>query len=490
LPLVGAAAAGAATVTNNLWYGRAWDEGLWESLVEGFVVGAIFAVAIGAALLIAGAGAAASTIALYSLIAVEIATVITTVAVNAYHGERLTKGLLANMALAWLTDRIFSKGRAGRSPRPSERPPAEPGGEPTPARPRDPGSEPQPGGRPAEPGTEPPVYDPKTKQPGELARDADPAPRPGETPEQAQERAKAAQEEASARGFCFVAGTLVQTPHGAVPIETLEPGHSVLAQPEGQAVASRFVLDTNHGWTRSLLHIEVAGGALALSATPTHPMFVVGKGWTGADQLVVGDELVTIDGTGALVTAVRHERLSTAVATFNLHVEEAHSYFVGDDLSVLVHNGDPNDPRLSGRVYWGLGASGPRQRLPRDADPENANPKLREAHPGDPDGASAWVTDTPEEVGRFMGARVTETAKTTNHGGLTQAQIDGAGLVAVETPGHGAPANAGIKHVSIRPASNPDPEVPLTNEEMADVKAKLESLKPEVKNRPADFGCG
>ena len=80
-----------------------------------------------------------------------------------------------------------------------------------------------------------------------------------------------------------------------------------------------------------------------------------------------------------------------------------------------------------------------------------------------------------------------------NHGAVSQQQLVDKGLVPVETPGNNpAMEAAGLKHYSIRPATNPDPNVPLTEAEMRFVDSKLNELKASLaaKAKPSEFGCG
>ena len=284
-------------------------------------------------------------------------------------------------------------------------------------------------------------------------------------------------------------GTTVQTSDGPKPIETLVAGQKVLARREGDgAVRTHAVVDVMQGTASTLYRVEV-DGRLLLVATGSHPFFVVERGWTRARDLAQGDRLVEAGGGAARVTGVARERLAEPIATFNLEVGEAHNYFVGDGPAVLVHNGTPvGDPLLQSPLIWGLGTSGPRQRLPRAADPTNPDPKLREGIEGDLDGASGWRSGSTDEVGRMLGTRVSEKG-TGNHGAITEAQLKAEGLVAVKTPGTGALADAGFTHVSIRPASNRDPGVDLTMAEMQQVQAKLEAMKPVAQNKAADFLC-
>jgi len=311
----------------------------------------------------------------------------------------------------------------------------------------------------------------------ELVKEGDKKPRPKETKQQAEERVKDAKAEAKRRGFCFVKGTLIQTPDGPRPIETLLAGEMVLAKGEDESVRTYAINECLRSSTLTLYHLEI-GSTLKLSTTRDHPFFVPGKGWTKAKDLLVGDKLLSLDGEIVFVTKVVRERLLEPVTTFNFHVSEVHSYFVGNGPAVLVHNGTAvNDPVLNGELLWGLGSSGPRQRMP---DPVKQ-------FPGDTDGASAFRTKGTDEVGRMLGASSTE--RTGNHGAITEAQLKSKGLVAVKTEGTGAIAEAGFEHVSIRPESNPDPNKPLTEVEMAEVKAKLDSLDPVAQNKPADFLC-
>jgi hypothetical protein len=327
-----------------------------------------------------------------------------------------------------------------------------------------------------------PEYDPKSKSDLDLNLDTDPAPRNGETVEQAEARAKSAREELDRRGamaMCFVAGTLVQTPGGPVPIENISKGQMVLARNGSSDIGEYQTLQSVRGFTRTLYHVEIAS-TFTLTTTRNHPFFVFEKGWTDAKDLVVGAQLVAISGETVPVTAVRRERLLDPVQTFNIHVESASTYFVGCGPFVWVHNADPKDPVFTGRLFWGLGASGPRQ---RGLDPPN--PAL------DPDGASSWESRSTEQVGKIMGVRAADPKGKGNMGAVSEQQLASKGLVAVETPGEGPLAEVS-QHHSIRPADSPDPNVPLTDEQKKFVKEKLEAIEKEgvaAKAKPKDFGC-
>ena len=330
-------------------------------------------------------------------------------------------------------------------------------------------------------------YDPSVRTDAELARDIDRQPRHGESAHEAEKRSNAAREEQVRRGkmaACFVSGTLVQTPDGIAPIDSLVAGSLVLAKADdGTGALTTFrVGESLTGKTRVLYRISLSLVA-SVEATGNHPFFVVGRGWRRARELVAGDRLETLDGSGAEIVAVERVQLTAFVTTHNIHVPTASTYYVcgGSGPAVWVHNTDPNDPKLATSLLWGLGGKGPRQRVITDEKP-------------DFDGASAWATDSKAEVERMMGTRVKETAgkaANANHGAVTREQLAAKGLVAVETPGHGALATeAGLKHYSIRPVANPDPKVPLTPKEMDFVKEQLESIEPHIKVKPKELGCG
>ena len=61
-------------------------------------------------------------------------------------------------------------------------------------------------------------------------------------------------------------------------------------------------------------------------------------GWTAACKLKAGDILVTLNGNLIVVEWVQHEILESPVTVYNFEVEDFHTYYVGDNDGVLVHN--------------------------------------------------------------------------------------------------------------------------------------------------------
>ena len=136
-------------------------------------------------------------------------------------------------------------------------------------------------------------------------------------------------------GVCFVAGTLVETENGSVPIEEITAGMLVYAhnpdtgETELKEVVQTFVRETNE-----LVHIKVNGEEII--TTPTHPFWVPQKGWTDAIQLRAGDRLQLLNGEYVIIEQVQHEILEAPVTVYNFEVEWFHTYFVGET-SVFVH---------------------------------------------------------------------------------------------------------------------------------------------------------
>jgi hypothetical protein len=161
-------------------------------------------------------------------------------------------------------------------------------------------------------------------------------------------------------GSCFVAGTLVRTSEGFAPIESLRVGDVVLARHEKTGELGRFpVIDTIVRDDEPLLSITVQSDHRArastrdvLLVTPEHP-FHTTRGWVAAKALTPDDRIVRADETLASIVAL--EALDRRARVYNLTVDEAHTYFVGEG-ELWVHNACRNE-------VFGV----PRTRSARDA---------------------------------------------------------------------------------------------------------------------------
>lgn len=88
------------------------------------------------------------------------------------------------------------------------------------------------------------------------------------------------------RAWCFVAGTLVATPQGDVPIETLRPGDVVLTRKGARRVSANSCREAEVG------SVKFSTGAVLLGTTD-HPVYTP-AGWTDLSRLRVGDEVCAI----------------------------------------------------------------------------------------------------------------------------------------------------------------------------------------------------
>ncbi len=135
---------------------------------------------------------------------------------------------------------------------------------------------------------------------------------------------------------CFVAGTLIHTEDGLVPIEEIKPEQLVWAEdPETGERALKRVVCLFRNEKYELVHLQVNGETI--TTTVGHPFFVQGKGWVAAKKLVIGDKLELLDGGEAYVDAIATEEYVEPVKVYNFEVEDFHTYFISS-ISVLVHN--------------------------------------------------------------------------------------------------------------------------------------------------------
>lgn len=147
-------------------------------------------------------------------------------------------------------------------------------------------------------------------------------------------------------GSCFVAGTLVMTESGAQPIETVREGDRVLSRDElTGAVDLQTVTRTFVTPDMPLVDVQIAaadGGDDRVTATPGHLFWTADHGWTRAEKLTPGEQL--LDADGAPLTVVATSSLDHDDVVYNFEVRGTHTYFVGA-LATWVHNpyniGDP-----------------------------------------------------------------------------------------------------------------------------------------------------
>jgi hypothetical protein len=143
---------------------------------------------------------------------------------------------------------------------------------------------------------------------------------------------------------CFVAGTLVWTTSGLIPIESVQPGvdqaitlNEATGLLEVHAITDLIVTEQS-----SLLRLTViheSGHPEVIDTTDEHPFYEEARvgGWVRADGLSPGDVVRTMGGA-AVVDALffGNER----VTVYNLTVADSHTYMIGPD-ATWVHNCRP-----------------------------------------------------------------------------------------------------------------------------------------------------
>lgn len=136
--------------------------------------------------------------------------------------------------------------------------------------------------------------------------------------------------------ICFPAGTTVATDHGAKPIEQIAVGDQVWARDLATGRSQlRSVVGLFNKHADQIFTITTTG--TSLQVTPQHPFWVIGKGWTDAGELRVGDRLSTLSGDEQPITAITSSMTGTTV--YNFEVAGVHNYYI-TDAQLLVHNCD------------------------------------------------------------------------------------------------------------------------------------------------------
>ena len=133
-----------------------------------------------------------------------------------------------------------------------------------------------------------------------------------------------------------MAGTLINTPDGKIPIEKIQIGDNVYAfNTETKRVEVKKVTETFVKETNKLCHVITQNEIIYV--TEEHPFWVSGKGWVPACDLKSGDKLYLQQNKYVEVINVVVEVLDKPVTVYNFEVDNLHNYFIGSE-SILVHN--------------------------------------------------------------------------------------------------------------------------------------------------------
>ncbi len=147
---------------------------------------------------------------------------------------------------------------------------------------------------------------------------------------------------------CFVAGTLISTKNGLTPIEEIKLGDLVASRDENnpngaiewKPVTELFYNDDDRITYLVTLRDE-SGNTDVYEVTDNHPFYVESRGWVDVGYLEGGMQVPSSDGS--LLTVVGVEALNISPITYNIEVDEFHTYFVGKQ-GAWVHNQNPDCP--------------------------------------------------------------------------------------------------------------------------------------------------
>ena len=79
--------------------------------------------------------------------------------------------------------------------------------------------------------------------------------------------------------------------------------------------------------------------------TETHPFYVKNQGFIKTGELIVGDELLDVNGNVLLVEKFNVELTDKPVKVYNFQVEDFHTYHVSG-FGVLVHNAEYSPEKM------------------------------------------------------------------------------------------------------------------------------------------------
>ncbi len=131
------------------------------------------------------------------------------------------------------------------------------------------------------------------------------------------------------------------TSNGYKPIEKIKIGDKVLSRDEsGSDIDYKAVVETFKNWhdadTRSIVIKNEIGGRLTINTTDEHPFYVDLKGWVNANNILLGDKIVT-DDENVKLEVVANDSSDRNYFACDLTVDDFHTYFVSNK-NLLVHN--------------------------------------------------------------------------------------------------------------------------------------------------------
>ncbi len=134
---------------------------------------------------------------------------------------------------------------------------------------------------------------------------------------------------------CFVAGTVIETPHGPRPIECLDIGDQVLSKDQHRSAddnCNATVTDVFKTLATEILWISLDDGNV-LGTTPGHEVWTLEQGWVFAGEALPGNHFQLSNGSVVRIVDVRLAQTPTWV--YNIEVDGTFTYYAD---GIWVHN--------------------------------------------------------------------------------------------------------------------------------------------------------
>lgn len=136
--------------------------------------------------------------------------------------------------------------------------------------------------------------------------------------------------------YCFAAGTLVATPDGLRPIESIREGDTVYSRSDRDTpVIPARVGQTFITKNAVLVDVHFVETVEPIRTTPGHLFFTADRSWAEAQSLAPGEDVLSASGESIHVARV--SRVPDTATVYNFTVDETHTYFVGSKMA-WVHN--------------------------------------------------------------------------------------------------------------------------------------------------------
>jgi len=136
---------------------------------------------------------------------------------------------------------------------------------------------------------------------------------------------------------CFMAYTQVLTQTGLKNIQDIKTGDKVWSiNLETNERELKEIISIRNVPTNILLELQI--GNEIITTTPNHRFYVRGKGWLAAEDLSIGDEIISKDNKeGCVVESMKYIYEENAINVYNLTVKDNHNYLVGEN-NLLVED--------------------------------------------------------------------------------------------------------------------------------------------------------